>query len=54
MHTERDTYLRLRVRKQNWLRLEQYRRICTLRTLLWRALLRSLLQDAGLSSQQHT
>lgn len=52
MHTERDTYVRLGVRQQNLLRLEQLRRVRTIRMLLRRVLFRSLGRDAGVTSQQ--
>jgi ribosomal protein S14 len=54
MHTERDAYLRLGVRQQNLLRLEQLRRLLTFRFLIRRTLCRSLARDAGLSLAQLT
>jgi ribosomal protein S14 len=52
MQTSRDTYVRLGVRQQNLLRLEQLRRLCSLRTLFRRALLRCLGRDEGLTPSQ--
>jgi hypothetical protein len=49
MQSVRDRYLRLGVRQQNWLRLEQLRRLYSLRFLFVRALLRSLQREAGLA-----
>jgi ribosomal protein S14 len=54
MHTDRDSYLRQRVRKQNFIRLEHFRRVCTAYTLVWRILLRSLLEDSSLTVRQRT
>jgi len=52
MNTQRDTYLRLEVRKQNWLRLEFYRRFVVQRFLYKRVCLRALGRDAGLAAWQ--
>jgi ribosomal protein S14 len=52
MQSIRDTQLRLGVRQQNWLRLEQLRRLCSLRALFIRAVLRSLKRDRGLARPQ--
>ena len=49
MQTGRDTYIRLGVRQQNLLRLEQLRRLRTLRTLFRRAVWRALRRDSGTS-----
>jgi len=54
MQTARDSYLRLGVRQHNLLRLEQLRRVCSLRSLLRRAVLRCLRRDAGLRQRQQT
>lgn len=52
MQTGRDRYIKLGVRQQNTLRLEQLRRVRSLRFLLRRALLRCLGRDAGLAQTQ--
>jgi ribosomal protein S14 len=52
MNTQRDLYLRLEVRKQNWLRLEFYRRFVAQRFLYKRVCLRALARDAGLVAWQ--
>ena len=52
MQTSRDTYVRLGVRQQNVLRLEQLRRLCSLRLLFRRALLRCLGRDRALTPRQ--
>ncbi len=52
MNTSRDSYIRLEIRKQNWLRLEFYRRFIAHRLILKRSCLRALRRDASLSLKQ--
>jgi ribosomal protein S14 len=52
MHTNRDQHLRLAVRKQNWIRIEQLRRTRAASAMLWRALLRCFMRDGGLTRAQ--
>ncbi len=51
MNTNRDSFIRIEVRKQNWLRLEFYRRLIAQR-FYKRVCLRALKRDASLSFQQ--
>ena len=43
----RDAYLRLGVRKQNWLRIEHLRRVCYAQQIFRRFIWRALARDAG-------
>jgi len=54
MNTQRDSFLRLEVRKQNWLRLEQYKRIVAQRYVFKRACLRALKREGSLTFWQKT
>jgi ribosomal protein S14 len=49
MNTSRDSFIRLEVRKQNWLRLEFFRRFLSHKFLFKRIILRALARDASLS-----
>jgi ribosomal protein S14 len=52
MNTQRDSFLRLEVRKQNWLRLEIYKRLVCQKFLLKRICLRTLKREASLKFWQ--
>lgn len=48
----RDQHLRLGIRQQNWLRLEQLRRLSAARLVFLRVILRSLAREASLTRKQ--
>lgn len=49
MNTQRDSFIRLEARKQNWLRLEFFRRLLSQKFMFKRVLFRALRRDASLS-----